>query len=77
MSDIVESAGRGMLALAKWVVIYGFVEFFLYGCGYITLKLICFGKYPESKQQHKNLCITVGLVVFITAISVVSVFNSQ
>ncbi|MCC5827784.1 hypothetical protein [Alkalimonas sp.] len=77
MSEIIEIVGRSFLALAKWIIIYGFIEFFVHGCGYLTLKVFSFGKYPASRQHNKNVCIGTGLIVLVAAIATISFFNAQ
>jgi hypothetical protein len=77
MSEIIESVGRGVLALAKWILIYGFIEIFIYGCGYVMLKVFSFGKYPKCWQQNKNVCIGTGLIVFVVSIAAIAFFNTQ
>jgi hypothetical protein len=77
MSEIIEIVGRGFLALTKWIFIYGFIETFLYGCGYLTLKVFSFGKFPASKQHNKNVCIGTGLIVLFVVIASISFFNAH
>lgn len=76
MSEIIESVGRGFFALAKWIIIYGFIDFFVHSCGYVTLKVFSFGKYPASRRHNRNVCIGTGLIVLVLLIVAISFFNA-
>ena len=38
MEELAEGVGRGILNLIKWIVIDVFIELFIRGYGYLTLK---------------------------------------
>ncbi len=62
MEELAEGLGKGLFRFVKWIIIDAFIEFFVYGYGYLTLKVITLGKYPKSGQDNDSLCIIVGLI---------------
>ncbi|MFV7770893.1 hypothetical protein [Shewanella marisflavi] len=77
MDEIVEVAGRGFLRIVKWIIIDLFIEFFLYFVGYVTLKVVTFGKYPKANRDNDTLCSGTGAVVLLLAIAVIAFYNSK
>lgn len=77
MEDILESTARGFLRLIKSIVVNVVVDFFIHGVGYVTLKVVTFGKYPKPNQDNATLCICSGVGVLIFIIAVIALFNSK
>jgi len=76
MEEVVEGIGKGILRFIKWVIIDLFVELFLYGYGYLTLKISTLGKYPKPNKNNENLCSTVGFIALVITIILIAVFNN-
>lgn len=76
MEEIAEGLGKGVFRFIKWIIIDAFIEFFVYGYGYLTLKLITLGKYPKSGQDNDTLCIIAGLISIAVTIGLIMVFNA-
>lgn len=76
MDDIVGNAGRGLLWLVRWLFIEIFIEFFLRGLGYLTLKVVTFGKHPQSLQEREQLSIGIGGLVVVIAIAWIALLNT-
>jgi hypothetical protein len=77
MEELVEGLGRGILNVIKWIVIDLFIEIFVHGYGYITLKVFTFGKYPKAGEDNYTLCIISGLLSIAATIAVIIVINSN
>ncbi|KGJ98565.1 hypothetical protein [Thalassotalea sp. ND16A] len=76
MEEIVEGFGRGIFRIIKWILIDAFVEFFLYGYGYVSLKIATFGKYPKPGRDNETLCIVTGLISVAVTIVLIIWFGS-
>jgi hypothetical protein len=46
MEEIAEGIGRVFLRVMKRIIIDAFIELFIHGYGYLTLKVITFGQKP-------------------------------
>ena len=77
MEDLAEVVGRGILNLIKWIVIDVFIELFIRGYGYLTLKIITLGKYPKQDQNNDTLCIVAGFIFFVFTIAIIMFINSN
>jgi len=77
VEELAEGVGRGFLRVIKWIVINAFIEFFMYGYGYIILKIITFGKYPKPNQNDETLCTVTGFIALILTIAVIMFIHSQ
>jgi hypothetical protein len=77
MDEIIEVAGRGFLRVVKWIIIDAFIEFFLYFVGYVTLKVVTFGKYPKENRDNDTLCCVTGAVVLLFVVAVIAIYNSK
>lgn len=75
MEDVGFSFVRLVLQFFKWLIIDAFIEFILYGYGYLILKLITFGKYPKANCDNYALCITTGLLSVVLTIASIAFFN--
>ena len=77
MEDLAEGIGRGFLNLIKWIVIDVFIELFIHGYGYLTLKILTLGKYPKSNKNNDTLCVVSGLISFVVTIAIIMFINSN
>lgn len=77
MEDLAEGVGRGILNLTKWIVIDVFIELFIHGYGYLTLKIITLGKHPKPDQNNDTLCVTAGFISFVITIAIIMYINSN
>jgi len=77
MEELVEGLGRGILNIIKWIVIDLFIDIFVHGYGYVTLKILTVGKYPKADQDNDTLCIISGLLSIAATIAVIMVINSN
>jgi len=77
MEDLAEGIGRGILNLIKWIVIDVFIELFIHGYGYLTLKIITLGKYPKPDQNNDTLCVVSGFISLAFTIAIIMFINSN
>jgi hypothetical protein len=77
MEELAEGIGRGFLRIIKWIVIDAFIELFIHGYGYLTLKIITLGKYPKPDQNNETLCLVSGLISFVITIAIIMFINSN
>lgn len=77
MEEIAEGIGRVFLRVIKWIIIDAFIELFLHGYGYLTLKVITFGQYPKQNQDHQTLCVISGVVSFAVTVAILMLVNSK
>ncbi|MEE2000975.1 hypothetical protein QWY20_05875 [Alkalimonas sp. MEB108] len=75
MSDLIDVILKACAAAFKYIVIYGFIDFLVHGCGYLILKLLSFGRFPASRQHNRQACIATGFVVFVGVVAVIAVSN--
>ena len=77
MEELAEGIGRGFLRIIKWIVIDAFIELFIHGYGYLTLKIITLGKYPKPDQNNETLCLVSGVISFVITIAIIMFINSN
>jgi hypothetical protein len=77
MEDLAEGIGKGFLNLIKWIIIDVFIELFIYGYGYLTLKILTLGKYPKPNQNNDTLCVVSGFISFVVTIAIIMYINSN
>lgn len=77
MDELVEGVGKGFFRFLKWIIIDAFIEFFVYGYGWLILKIITLGKYPKPNHNNDTLCCIVGLISIIVTIGIVMFINSK
>jgi hypothetical protein len=77
MEEVAEGIGRGFLRVIKWIIIDAFIELFIHGYGYLTLKIITIGKYPKPDQDNDTLCVVAGLISFAVTIGIIMFINSN
>ncbi len=77
MEELAEGIGKGFLRIIKWIIIDAFIEIFMHGYGYLTLKIITFGNYPKPNQNNDTLCVISGLISFIVTIAIIMFINSN
>jgi len=77
MEEVAEGIVRGILNLIKWIFIDVFIEILIHGYGYITLKILTFGKYPKPNQNNDTLCVVSGLISFVVTIAIIMFINSN
>jgi hypothetical protein len=77
MEEVAEGLGRAFFRLLKWIIIDALIEFFVYGYGYVTLKIITIGKYPKPNQNNDGLCIVSGIISIAVTIGIIMLFNSK
>ena len=75
MEEIAEGFGRGILRFIKWIIINVFIEFFVYGYGYLTLKILTLGGYPKPNRDNEILCVIAGLISIAATIGVIAFLN--
>ena len=77
MEEIAEGIGRGFLRVMKWIIIELFIDLFLHGYGYLTLKIITLGKYPKPDRDNESLCVISGFISFVITIAIIMYVNSK
>jgi hypothetical protein len=77
MEDLAEGIGKGFLNLIKWIIIDVFIELFIHGYGYLTLKILSIGKYPKPNQNNDTLCVVSGFISFVVTIAIIMYINSN
>tara|TARA_B110000467_G_C17887737_1_gene248181 strand:- start:189 stop:422 length:234 start_codon:yes stop_codon:yes gene_type:complete len=77
MEDLAEGIGRGFLNLIKWIIIDVFIELFIHGYGYLTLKILTLGKYPKLNKNNDTLCVISGFISFAVTIAIIMYINSN
>lgn len=65
MEELAEGLLRTTFRVAKWVLFELFVDVVLYWIGKGTLKLISFGRYPQSNDKAEGRCIFTGFAVVV------------
>ena len=77
MEEIAEGIGKGFLRIIKWIIIDAFIEIFVHGYGYLTLKVLTLGKYPKAEQNNDTLFIVSGLISIVITIVIIMYINSN
>lgn len=77
MEEVAEGIGKIFLRVIKWIIIDAFIELFIHGYGYLTLKIITLGKYPKPDQDNDTLCVVTGLVSIAVTIGIIMFINSN
>ncbi|WP_068546717.1 hypothetical protein [Thalassotalea crassostreae] len=75
MEEIVEGFGKAFFRVVKWILVDAFVETFLHGYGYVTLKIITLGKYPQPNRDNETLCIVTGLISVGVTVALLILFG--
>ncbi len=73
MEEVVEGFGRVIFRVIKWLIIDAILEFVIYGYGYITLKIVTFGKYPRPNKDEGRT-ITTGIISIIATLLLIAYF---
>lgn len=75
MEEVAEGLFRGIARLIKWIVIDILIQFFVYGYGYVTLKIVTLGAYPKANRDNENLCVFSGIISIAVTIGLIAYFN--
>ena len=73
MEEVVEGFGRVIFRVIKWFIIDAILEFVIYGYGYITLKIVTFGKYPRPNKDEGRT-IATGIISIIATLFLIAYF---
>tara|TARA_B110000902_G_scaffold151736_1_gene174353 strand:+ start:287 stop:520 length:234 start_codon:yes stop_codon:yes gene_type:complete len=67
MEELIEHIFRFVASFFRFVIQQILIEGALYGVGYLTLKIITFGKYPISPitGRDKNYILLSGLISIV------------
>ncbi len=74
MEEVAEGIGRFFLNILKWVFIDAILEFFIRGLGYISLKIVTFGKYPR-KGRDEGRSVFAGFVTLALILVLIGMTN--
>ncbi|GEA09622.1 hypothetical protein KUL42_43830 [Alteromonas sp. KUL42] len=74
MEEVAEGIGRFFLNILKWVFIDAILEFFIRGLGYISLKIVTFGKYPR-KGRDEGRSVIAGFVTLALILVLIGMTN--
>ena len=77
MEEIVEGLGRLIFRTIKWILIEVFIEIFIYGYGYVTLKVVTLGRYPKSGRDDETICIIAGIVSIVLTLFLIAYIYRQ
>ncbi|MBU3002469.1 hypothetical protein [Paraglaciecola arctica] len=75
----VEEIGIGIFAaiarFVAWFAIEIFFQAICWGIGWVVLKTITFGKYPNKDSNHEIVC-AVGLFLLVTSAVIVTIYTN-